>query len=166
MISKPVLDAMNNQGKHELYSAYLYLSMAAYFESENLLGFANWMYIQAGEEQEHAMKFFHHIYDRGGKVSLQAIDQPPVAFKSAEEIFKLSYEHEQKVTGLINTIYQTAAVEKDVASQVFLNWFIDEQVEEEKNASQILDLLTKIHGHVGALYQLDHQLGKRKAGGD
>ena len=163
MISKPVLDAMNNQIKHEMYSAYLYLSMAAYFENENLQGFANWMHVQFEEEQEHAMKFFEYIHDRGGKVSLQGIDQPPVDFTSAKDIFKLSYEHEQKVTGLINSIYQTAAAEKDVASQIFLNWFIDEQVEEEKNASQILDLLNKIGGNVGALYQLDHQLGKRKA---
>jgi len=163
MISKPVFDAMNNQITHELYSAYLYLSMAAYFEGENLSGFANWMYIQAGEEQEHAMKFFHHIFDRGGKVRLQAIQQPPLDYSSPKEVFKQSYEHEQKVTGLINAIYQTAAAEKDVASQVFLNWFIDEQVEEEKNASQILDLLEKIGGNIGALYQLDHQLGKRKA---
>lgn len=163
MISKPVLDAMNNQITHELYSAYLYLSMAAYFESENLLGFANWMYVQAGEEQEHAMKFFHHIHDRGGKVSLQAIQQPPVEFKSPTDVFQASYEHEQKVTGLINNIFTIASGEKDVASQVFLNWFINEQVEEEKNASQILDLLEKIGGSAGALYQLDHQLSKRKA---
>jgi ferritin len=137
--------------------------MAAYFEHENLQGFANWMHVQFQEEQVHALKFFEYIHDRGGKVSLQAIDQPPVDFASVKDVFKLSYEHEQKVTGLINAIYQTAAAEKDAASQVFLNWFLEEQVEEEKNASQILDLLEKISGSMGALYQLDHQLGKRKA---
>lgn len=166
MISKAVYDAMNNQIKHELYSAYLYLSMAAWFENENLPGFASWMYVQAGEEQGHAMKFFHHIIDRGGKVSLQAIDMPPVDFGSPAEVFKMSYEHEQKVTGLINAIYQTALAEKDTAGQVFLHWFIDEQVEEEKNASQILDMLNKSGGSMGVLYQLDHALGKRKGGAD
>jgi ferritin len=161
MITQAVLDRMNEQIMHELYSAYFYLSMSAYFESENLPGFATWMRIQATEEQEHAMKFYNYILDRGGKVVLQAISQPPVDFASPQDIFKQTYEHEQKVTALINKIYNVATAEKDVASQIFLQWFINEQVEEEKNASQILDTLTKISSSVGGLYQLDHRLGKR-----
>jgi ferritin len=166
MISKPVSDSMNNQIMHEFYSAYLYLSMAAHFEADNLPGFAKWMTVQAGEEQVHALKFYQYILDRGGKVALQPIAQPPVKFASPKEIFKLSYEHEQKVTGLIRAIYDVAVAEKDVASQIFLQWFITEQVEEEKNASSILAMLEKIGESTGSLYQLDHQLGKRSASDD
>ena len=161
MLSKPVLEAMNTQIMHEMYSAYLYLSMSAYFESENLPGFAKWMKVQFSEEQEHALKFYGYILDRGNKVSLQAFPQPPVDFSSPQEVFKLSYEHEQKVTSLINGIYKVATEQNDVASQIFLQWFINEQVEEEKNVSQILAMLAKIGPSVGSLYQLDHQVGKR-----
>jgi ferritin len=163
MITKAVLDRMNEQIVNELYSAYLYLSMSAYFEAENLPGFAHWMRVQASEEQVHAMKFYDHILDRGSKVVLKAIAEPPENFSSPQDVFKQSYEHEQKVTGLINGIYKEAITENDVASQIFLQWFINEQVEEEKNASQILDVLTKIGSSVGGLYQLDHRLGKRGA---
>jgi ferritin len=163
MIDQTVLDSINEQIKHELYSAYFYLSMSAHCESENLPGFASWLKVQAGEEQGHAMKFYEYILDRGGKVALQAIPQPPVDFASPQDIFEQVYAHEQKVTGLINHIYDVATAKKDVASQIFLQWFITEQVEEEKNASQILDMLKKIGTSVGSLYQLDHNLGKRKA---
>ncbi|MBE0698401.1 MAG: ferritin [Anaerolineaceae bacterium] len=161
MVSQPVLDAMNNQINHELYSAYFYLSMSASCETANLPGFAAWLRLQAQEEQEHAMKFYEFILDRGGKVTLQAIPQPPIDFASPLAIFEQVYQHEQKVTALINKIYDVATSEKDVASQIFLQWFITEQVEEEKNASQIVDLLQKIGPSVGSLYQLDHNLGKR-----
>ena len=166
MIKQTVLDLMNQQINHEFYSAYLYLSMSAYFESSNLPGFAKWMRVQAGEEQEHALKFYGYILDRGGKIVLKSIPQPPTDFASPLEVFKLSYEHEQKVTGLINALYECALTEKDVASQVLLQWYVNEQVEEEKNASQIVDMLSKIGTSVGSLYQLDHQLGKRVAGTD
>ena len=166
MIKQTVLDSMNKQIMHELYSAYFYLSMSAHCESANLPGFAAWLRVQAQEEQGHAMKFYGYIHDRGGKVALQAIAQPPVDFASPQDIFKQVYEHEQKVTGLINAIYDVATTEKDVASQIFLQWFISEQVEEEKNASQILDTLNKIGSSVGSLYQLDHRLGKRGGGED
>jgi ferritin len=163
MIKQSVVDSMNNQIMHELYSAYFYLSMSAYCEQENLPGFAAWLKVQAQEEQEHAMKFYEYLHDRGAKVVLQAIPQPPVDFASPLAIFEQVYEHEQKVTALINKIYDVATAEKDTASQIFLQWFISEQVEEEKNASSILDMLKKIGTHVGSLYQLDHQLGKRGA---
>ena len=141
MFSPKVLQEMNNQIMHELYSAYLYLSMSAHFDANNLTGFAHWMRIQAGEEQEHAMKFYDFIYDRGGKVTLQAIDQPPTEFKSPKDIFAAALEHEKKVTARIDLIYDLAVQDNDHASQSFLKWFVDEQVEEEKNATQILEML-------------------------
>ena len=161
MITQAVIDRMNEQIMQELYSAYLYLSMSAYFASENLPGFATWMRIQASEEQGHAMRFYDYILDRSGKVVLLEIPQPPVDFASPLDIFKQAYEHEQKVTALINNIHNVATTEKDVASEIFLQWFINEQVEEEKNASQIMGILTKIGSNIGGLYQLDHRLGKR-----
>jgi ferritin len=161
MLSKKLQDEMNGQIKHELYSAYLYLSMAAHFESVNLPGFARWLQVQAKEEQSHAMKFFEFIHDRGGKVTLQAIDQPPAEFTSPTAIFQSTLEHEQKVTGRIHTLYSIAVDEKDYASQAFLQWFVTEQVEEEKAATQILETL-KMAGEKGtALFMVDRQLGAR-----
>jgi ferritin len=154
---------MNDQIKHELYSAYFYLSMSAYCDAQNLPGFATWLKMQAEEEQEHAMKFYEYLLDRGQKVSLKAIEQPPVEFKGVKDIFAKVFEHEQKVTALINGIYAKAVEANDVASQIFLQWFISEQVEEEKNASTILAMVEKLETSVGGLYQLDHQLGKREA---
>lgn len=161
MLSKPVFDAMNAQVGHEMASAYLYLSMAAYFEANNLPGFAQWMRVQFQEEQAHALKFFDYILERGNAVELPAIPQPQVNYASPQEAFQVTYEHEQKVTRLILGIYDAAVAEKDIASQIFLQWYVSEQVEEEKNASDILDLLKKIGPSIGSLYQLDHRLGKR-----
>lgn len=157
-----VYELMNEQVKQEFYSAYMYLSMSAYCETENLPGFAQWLKVQAKEEQEHAMKFLEHLLDRGQKVKLLSIEQPAVEFSSVKDVFEKVYAHEQKVTALINAIYAKALEAGDAASQIFLQWFITEQVEEEKNSSSILDMVTKIGSHVGGLYQLDHQLGKRK----
>jgi ferritin len=151
-----------DQIKNEWYSAYLYLSMAAYFESINLEGFAHWMYTQAKEEQEHGKKMFDFLIDRGVKVVLQGIPQPPADFASPVEIFEKSYEHEQKVTALINGIADMADKVNDHPSKVFIQWFISEQVEEEKNASRILDLLKKIPANSAGIFQLDHQLAKRE----
>ena len=151
-----------DQIKNEWYSAYLYLSMAAYFESINLEGFAHWMYTQAKEEQEHGKKMFDFLIDRGVKVVLQAIAQPPADFASPTEVFEKSYEHEQKVTALINGIADMADKVNDHPSKVFIQWFITEQVEEEKNASRIVDLLKKIPANSAGIYQLDHRLSKRE----
>jgi ferritin len=151
-----------DQIKNEWYSAYLYLAMAAYFEAINLEGFAHWMYKQAGEEQAHGKKMFDFLIDRGIKVVLQAIPQPPVDFASAVEVFEKSHEHEQKVTALINGIADMADKVNDHPSKVFIQWFISEQVEEEKNASRILDILKKIPANSAGIFQLDHQLGKRE----
>jgi ferritin len=161
MIKKAILDEMNEQIKLELYSAYLYLSMASYCESANLPGFAHWLRVQAKEETEHAMKFFDHIHDRGGKVVLKAIDQPPVEFKSPLVIFEMAYEHEQKVTARINLINDLAVQEKDYASQAFLKWFIEEQVEEEKHASYILETLKTLGESGTALVMMDRELNQR-----
>ena len=162
MFSKNLNDEMNNQIKHELYSAYLYLSMAAHFESVNLGGFAHWMRLQSGEEQNHAMKFFDFIQDRNGKIALQAIDQPPVEFTTPIAIFEQVLKHEESVTARINHLYELALKDNDYASQVFLQWFVSEQVEEEKTASDILATLKIIGEKSNAIFQLDHRLEKRE----
>jgi ferritin len=162
-MDKKVQDAMNEQIKNELYSAYLYLSMSAYCESINLGGFAHWMRAQADEEMEHAMKFYGFIHERGGRVVLQAIEQPPAKFESPVDIFEKTLEHEQKVTALIHDLYALAVEEKDYASQIFLQWFVTEQVEEEDSATQILETLKMIGDKSHTLIMLDKELGGREA---
>ena len=164
MLSETMQDAINEQIKNELYSGYLYLSMAAYCEAAGLAGFAHWMRVQAREETEHALKFFDFVVERGGRVVLGAIEQPPVEFDSPTAIFEQTLEHERKVTAMINKLYEIALAEKDYASQVLLHWYIDEQVEEESNASQILDTLKMIGDRGQALVMLDRSLGGRGAG--
>jgi ferritin len=161
-MDKQLEKLIQDQIKNEWYSAYLYLSMAAYFETINLEGFAAWMYKQAGEEQAHGKKMFDFLVDRGVKVVLQAIAQPPADFASPVDVFEKSYEHEQKVTALINGIADQADKANDHPTKVFIQWFITEQVEEEKNASRILDMLKKIPPNSAGIFQLDHQLGKRE----
>ena len=161
MISKTLQDKTNEQIKNELYSAYLYLSMSAYFEGMNLPGFAHWMRVQSQEEATHAMKFFNHLIDRSARVVLHAIDQPPSEFKSALDVFQQALAHEQKVTALINDLYALAIRENDYPAQVELQWFISEQVEEEKSASEIVGLLQLVGEHGASLLMLDRQLGAR-----
>ena len=165
MLSKTIQDAMNRQINAELYSAYLYLSMSAYLESVNLPGFAHWMRVQAQEEVEHAMKFYEFIHDRGGRVTLQAIEQPPTDFDSPLDVFEQALAHEQKVTGMINDLYTLAVEEKDYASQALLQWFATEQVEEEKIATQVIEMLKVVGEHGPALLMLDRELGSREAEG-
>jgi ferritin len=157
-------DAINDQINKELYSSYLYLSMAAYFEDKNLSGFAHWMRVQEGEEREHAMKFYDFILERGGKVNLKAIDAPKTEWTSTLEVAEEVAAHEAKVTASIYALYETALKEKDYPAQVMLQWFISEQVEEEKNAAEIVANLKLIEVGGTAVFVLDHQLGKR--GGD
>lgn len=161
MISKTMQDAINEQINKELYSSYLYLSMAAYFEDKNLPGFGHWMRIQADEEREHAMKFFDHLLDRGGRPLLKVIAAPETDWKSSLEAFREVQEHEAKVTASINALYELALKEKDYPAQVLLHWFIDEQVEEEKNAAEIVQQLELIEAHGTAVLMLDHRLAKR-----
>ena len=160
MLGKTIQDAMNEQIKNEFYSAYQYLSMAAYCESVNLPGFAHWMRAQSREELEHAMKFYDFILDRNGRVVLQAIDQPVVEFGSPLEVFEQVLEHEQKVTAMINELYGLAVRENDYASQTFLQWFVTEQVEEEKNAGDVVETLKMVGDTSEALFLLDRELGR------
>jgi ferritin len=162
MLSKTIQDILNDQIKHELYSAYLYLSMSAYCEAANLPGCAHWLRVQAGEEQGHALKIFDHIIERGGQVTLQAIPQPPTEFASALDLFEQVLEHEKKVTGLINRCYEAAVKENDYPAQIMLQWFVEEQVEEEKNASEIVARLKMVGAQGTALFMLDRMLGERK----
>jgi ferritin len=161
MINKKMEDALNKQINAELYSAYLYLSMAAYFESVNLSGFANWMRIQVQEESAHAMKLYDFVNERGGRVTLKQIDAPPAKWKSALGVFEATLKHEQKVTGLINDLVYLARDEKDYASEIFLQWFVNEQVEEEKNANDIVGKLKLIKASPEALYLMDKEMAQR-----
>ncbi len=161
MLNPTVEQALNDQIQAEFHSAYIYLSMAAYFEAENLSGAAHWMRGQAGEEQEHAMKIFDFIIDRGGRVTLQAIDAPPATFASPLAIFETAYAHEQKVTQMIHTLYALAVQENDYPTQMMLHWFINEQVEEEKTASAIVAQLQMVGDSPAALFMIDRQLAAR-----
>ena len=163
MMNKSMQDAMNEQINKELFSSYLYLSMAAYFEDKNLPGFANWMRIQADEEREHAMKFYDFILERGGRVVLKAIDAPKTDWNSNLEVAEEVAAHEAMVTASINDLYELALKVKDYPSQVLLQWFITEQVEEENSAAQIVADLKLIEDRGTAVLMLDKQLGKRTA---
>ena len=161
MISKAMQEAVNEQINKELYSSYLYLSMAAYFENKNLPGFAKWLHVQTDEERGHGMKLYQHLVDRNGRVALKTIAAPVTDWKSNLEVFKEVQTHEAEVTASINGLYELALKEKDYPMQVLLQWFINEQVEEEKNAADIVQQLELIDAHGTAVLMLDHQLGKR-----
>jgi ferritin len=161
VLSKTVQDAMNEQVSNEFYSAYQYLAMAAYCESVNLPGFAQWMRTQSQEETEHAMKFYDFILDRNGRVVLQAIEGPVIEFDSPLEVFEQALEQEQKVTAMINDLYGLAVKESDYASQAFLQWFVTEQVEEEKNAGDVAETLKMVGDKSEMLFLLDRELGQR-----
>jgi len=163
LLGKAIEDAMNEQIKNELFSAYQYLSMAAYCESENLPGFSQWMRAQAREETEHAMRIYDFILDRNGGVVLQAIDGPVVEFGSPLDVFERALEHEKKVTAMIHDLYGLAVRESDYASQTFLQWFVTEQVEEEKNAGDVVETLKMVGDKSEALFLLDRELGQRRA---
>ena len=161
MISQQIQDAFNEQLNAELYSAYLYLSMSAYFESINLKGFSNWMRCQAQEEMVHAMKFYGFVNDRSGRVVLSAIEGPPVKWESPLSAFEDAYKHEQKVTGLINGLVDLALKEKDHAAGTFLQWFVTEQVEEEASADGVVQKLKLAGGQGAALFMIDAELATR-----
>jgi ferritin len=150
------------QINHELYSSYLYLAMAAYSESIDLPGFAKWLQAQAKEETAHGMKMFEFLIERGERVELGAIAKPPVDFGAALDIFKAVLAHEKKVTGLIHNLYSVAQKADDPAAAIFMQWFVTEQVEEEKHANEIIALLQRIKPDSGQILMIDHQLGKRE----
>jgi ferritin len=163
MLGQKLQDALNKQINAELYSSYLYLSMAAYFEDQDLKGMAHWMRVQAGEEHAHGMRIFDFVNDRNGRVTLTAIEAPKVAWKSPLEAFEDSYAHEQKITGMINDLFNLAAAERDGAAHDFLEWFCREQVEEEHQVDLIVSQL-KLAGDAGlGRYMIDQQLGQRAA---
>jgi ferritin len=160
-LSKKMQDAFNAQIKEELYSSYIYLSMAAYCEANNLPGFAHWMRLQSQEELEHAMKFFGFVNERGGRVVLQALDQPPIEFEGPLDVFEKTLEHEQFISSKIYDLYALALEEKDFASHSLLQWFVDEQVEEESSAGEVLEMLKMIGEKGQGLVMLDRQLAQR-----
>jgi len=161
MIKKEVLDALNEQINAETYSAYMYLSMAAYFDHMGLSGFAHWMKIQYQEESAHALRFFNYVTERGGKVVLKAVAQVPVDFDGIVDIYEKTLVHEVHVSSLINNLMNVAISANDHASQSFLKWFIDEQVEEEANVEKILATLKLINGQGNGIFMMDRELAQR-----
>lgn len=161
MINKRVEEAFNIQINAELYSAYLYLSMAAYFEAQNLPGFANWMRVQFQEEQFHAFRMFDFVNERGGRVILTKIDGPKVEWENVVDVYEEVLAHEQHVTSLINNIMDIAIDERDHATKSFLNWFIDEQVEEESAAEAIISELRLIDGKGNGILMMDREFRAR-----
>jgi ferritin len=158
MLSDKMQDALNGQLVAELYSAYLYLSMAAYFDAEGRPGFANWMRVQAQEEVSHGMKFYYYVYERKGRVLLGPIDGPPTAWESPAAAFEHVLAHERKVTALIGGLVKLAVEEKDQATGYFLQWFVEEQVEEEESADAVLRKVKEAGAELSAL---DDELGTR-----
>ena len=161
MISETVQTALRNQINHEFYSSYYYLAISTYFESVNLPGFAHWMRAQSHEEAQHAMKIFKYVYSRGGHVELDAIAKPVAEFGSPGEAFQAVLEHEQKVTKLVGEIYELSVREADYPTQIEMQWFIQEQVEEEQTATTIIEQLKMIGTSGSALIMLDRHLASR-----
>ena len=161
MISKKLEAAINAQINAEMWSAYLYLSMSAYCQEAGFPGMANWFAVQFKEEQDHAMIFFNYLQSRGGRVLLEPIAEVPTEWASPLAAFEHTLEHEGKVTSLINNLMALAVEEKDFAAQSRLNWFVDEQVEEEENATELIQKLRLIGNNGYGLYQLDQELAAR-----
>ena len=161
MLNKKMEKALNDQLNAEMYSSYLYLSMAAYFQSINLSGFSTWMRVQTQEEMVHAMKFYDFINERGGRVALGQIEGPPTEWESPLDAFEAALEHEQKVTGLINTLMDLALEGRDHATQIFLQWFVTEQVEEEDSANEVIQKIKLMGDAQGGLFMIDRELGQR-----
>ncbi len=161
MLKEKMLDALNEQINAEQYSALLYLSMSAWFNKKGLQGFANWMYVQYKEELTHADKIFNYVNDRGGKVVIKPIAQVATDFDSVIEVIEKTLVHEQKVTSSINNLMDVAAEVRDHATQSFLQWFVDEQVEEEANVEEILDSLKLIDGQGNGIFMLDREMRQR-----
>lgn len=161
MIPKTVLEALRAQIQKELYSAYVYLSMSAHFVSVNLPGFAHWTRKQFEEETSHGMKIFDYIHERGGRVVLEALDKPPAEFKTPLDVMTKILEHERSVTASINALYELAVKEKDYPTQIMLEWFIKEQVEEERSVDEVINMLKMVGDAPAGLVMLDRQLASR-----
>ena len=161
MISKIMEKALNEQINKEMYSAYLYLSMSSHTTHIGLDGFANWFMVQYKEEMEHAMRIYNYLNDQGSKVHLKKIDEPPTTFKDPMDMFKKTLEHEQFITKSINDLMDLAVKEKDHATQIFLQWFVTEQIEEEANDNEIIGKLELIGGKGDGMFMIDKELGQR-----
>lgn len=161
MLNQKIEEALNAQINAEMWSAYLYLSMAAYCHSQGNPGMGKWFEVQFQEEQDHAKIFFNYVISRGGNVVLKPIEAVPTTWNSVLEVFESTLKHEQKVTALINNLFAITAAENDYATQSMLKWFIDEQVEEEETAQNIIDNLKMIKDNGYGLYMLDKELGAR-----
>ncbi|ARS89120.1 ferritin [Natrarchaeobaculum aegyptiacum] len=166
MLSEPIEDALNEQINAELYSSYLYLSMAAYYEAEGLPGFASWMRAQADEEREHAMRIYEFVIERDGRVTLEAIDSPQTEWDSPADAFEAAYEHEVEITGMIDDLVALARKESDNATENMLQWFVAEQVEEEATAQGILDKLRYVGDDGPGLLMIDQELSQRGGADD
>jgi ferritin len=160
-MDKEMQEALNKQLNAEIYSAYLYLSMSAYFHSINLDGFANWMRVQWQEELAHGLKFYDYVNERGGRVTLQPVEAPPSEWDSALALFEDVYRHEQKVTGMINKLVDLAVETRDHATNNFLQWFVSEQVEEEASADEVLQKLNLVGDDASGLFMVDRELAQR-----
>ena len=161
MLSKTMLNALNKQINKEIYSAYLYMSMSAYSQFIGLKGFANWFMVQYNEEMEHAMKIYTYVNNQGEKVKLMAIDEPPTEFESPMDMFEKTLDHEKFITKSINELVDLATEEKDHATEIFLHWFVTEQIEEEGNDNDIINQLKLIGENGNGLLMLDRELGGR-----
>ncbi len=164
MLSKKLHQALNDQIHHELESAYIYLAMAADFETENYPGFAHWMKLQFEEEMEHAFRFYDYIHSRGERVTLQTIAEPKASYASPLEAFETSLAHEQKITADIHNLYSLATEEKDYPTLSFLQWFIDEQVEEEEHVGAVVEDFKRVGDSAQGLLMLDRELAQRQPG--
>jgi ferritin len=161
MIHQRVVDALNTQINLEQYSAQLYLAMSAHCESKSFRGFAHWLRVQAQEETAHALKLVNFVLDRGGKLELKTIAAPPTEFGTITQVFEKILEHERSITGNINSLFELSRQEKDFASEITLQWYVTEQVEEESTVGQILDQLKAVGELGGGIWYLDSKMGKR-----
>lgn len=166
MVSRKMQKALNEQIKEELFSAYLYFAMSSWFKAQNLDGFAGWLVAQAQEEVGHAMKFYGYLHTRDADVELLPLDGPPKSWKSPLAAFEDAYKHEVHITGKINDLVALAEDDRDNATRVFLDWFVEEQVEEEDSARAVVEKLKLVEGHPGGIYMLDKEMAGRGAGGE
>ena len=164
MLNPRIQDALNAQVNLEQYSAQLYLAMSAHCEAKSFRGFAHWLRIQAQEETAHALKLVAFVLDRGGRLQLQAVAAPPAEFGTVTQVFEAILEHERKITGSINALFERSRSEKDYASEIALQWYVTEQIEEEANVGQIVDHLKAVGDQGGGIWYLDSKMGKRALG--
>ena len=161
MLNPKIEKAINDQINAEIYSAYLYYSMAAYFENMSLKGFSHWLRVQALEELTHVQKFYGYVFERGGRIEMQAVEAPQAEWESPLAVFQNVYEHEAEVSAMVNTLLDLSIAESDHATSNFLQWFVAEQVEEEASADEVVQRLKLVEKTDGGLFLLDQEMDKR-----